>query len=154
MHETTPFTSGTRQALVVSVWTKKNQPLALSNGLFHYEKPNHNIKHKTLITQNATITYEDVVIDAITPLGFERIIMKIPSNKTTGPVIYENQRNERFLINEYSYLDDDFSCTFNVESLMNATIKIFMTINRSKNSVNGYMYIDEYLIVELRGFIK
>lgn len=38
MHETTPFSNGTRQALVVSVWTKKLPPLGISNGRFHYEK--------------------------------------------------------------------------------------------------------------------
>lgn len=154
MHGTTPFNSGTRQALVVSVWTKNLPPLGISNGRFHYEKSNHNVRNKTSIVGNDTNTHEEIIVDAITPLGSERIVIKIPINKNSGPVIYENQINERYLINTYSLDGDDFMCTFSVQSPMIANIKIFMCINRSESNVHGFMCIDEYMKVELKGFIK
>ena len=154
MHETTPFASGTRQALVVSVWTKNLPPLGISNGRFHYEKPNRNIKNKISAIENNTNTHEEIIADAITPLGSERIVIKIPFNKNVEPVIYENQINERYLIDKYSVDGNDFMCTFSVQSPMIANIKIFLSINRYENNVKGFMYIDDYLIVELKGFVQ
>jgi len=154
MHETTPFTSGTRQALVVSVWTKNLPPLGISNGRFHYEKSSYNSRNKKSIDENISNTYEEIVVDAVTPLGSEKINIKIPINNSNSPVVYENQINEKFLIDTYSCDGDDFMCSFSIQSPMIANIKIFLSINRSKNNAHGFMYVDEYLIVELRGFIK
>jgi len=138
MHSTTPFPSGCRQALVVSVWRKDNPPVSFTKGGFRCETNTVN----TVPARWGLGSTTEIKLCVETPYGDEWCTLHIVRD---GSAFLSMGTDIKLVIDDYAFDGSIFTAVFDVDTPMSVKIEIFLNIDFVTETINGYIKIDEYL---------